>query len=92
MRVLSWSLRLYAKGDVKMFGLEKTKEKYERDVEFRALVDSMYAFIVHSDGRFTPSELREAAIYAATKYEVVHVRPVFVKDGQTILPPARERW
>lgn len=42
--------------------------RYMRDPNFRSLVDMMH--IVIRKGEFTPSELRDAAILAATHYEI----------------------
>ena len=50
------------------------RDRYERDVEFRALVDMMRAMIHRS--QFSPSEMREAAILACTMYEMMNARPV----------------
>ncbi len=41
--------------------------RYERDPDFRYLVDAMLHMIVKA--KFTPTELREAATLAAIKYE-----------------------
>jgi hypothetical protein len=42
-------------------------ERYHRDVQFKQLVDIMINAI--RQAQFTPTELREAAILAAIKYE-----------------------
>lgn len=42
------------------------EERYLRDAEFHALVDLLYGFIVRC--QYTPTELREAAILAATRH------------------------
>jgi hypothetical protein len=42
-------------------------ERYQRDPEFNRLVDMMQAMI--HQAQFSPSELREAAVLAATMYE-----------------------
>ena len=44
------------------------EEKYMRDAEFHALVDLLEAAIYNA--QYTPSEIREAAILAATHYEL----------------------
>lgn len=43
------------------------REKYEHDPQYHRLVDTMLALI--SGAQFTPSEIREAAMYAAILYE-----------------------
>jgi hypothetical protein len=48
------------------------EERYTRDPEFHALVHQLLNQI--EAGRFTPTELREAVILAATKYEMYHIR------------------
>lgn len=54
--------------------------KYEQDPEFRALVDFLHHRIAIAE--YTPTELREACILAATHYESarnsqqVKVKPV----------------
>lgn len=42
------------------------EERYRRDPEFKALVD--YAYQTIERAQFTPTELREAVILAATMY------------------------
>ena len=42
------------------------EERYRRDVQFKALVDTLQNLIHH--GQYTPTELREAAVLAATRY------------------------
>ena len=54
-------------------GLEDVKQKYDTDNEFRMLVDMMMALIAKA--QFTPSEIRQAAMYAAIRYEMYHSRP-----------------
>jgi len=52
--------------------MQTAEQRYFNDIEFKRLVDSMYDAIVRA--QFTPSELREAAVYAAIRYEMS--RPV----------------
>ena len=49
-------------------------ERYQRDPVFRALVDAMVYHV--RKGEFTPTELREASILAATIYETRPMRPL----------------
>lgn len=43
-------------------------ERYENDVEFKRIVDYFISF--YADGRFSPSDLRCAATYAAILFEM----------------------
>lgn len=58
------------------------QERYELDAEFRSLVDNLTHFIIEC--RFSPSELREAVVLAAIRYETIHARPVYIRTGDTI--------
>ena len=49
-------------------------ERYQRDPVFRALVDAMVYHV--RKGEFTPTELREASILAATIYDTRPMRPL----------------
>jgi hypothetical protein len=55
-------------------------DRYSRDPAFRSLVDAMYGVIRR--GEMTPTEVREAAILATTKYEMLHVKPLLFPDGR----------
>ena len=60
-----------------MSRLMLAEERYERDVMFHSMVDTMIAAIENL--QLTPSEIREAATLAALKYE--QRRPsVFMKE------------
>lgn len=48
--------------------------RYLRDPLFKCLVDAMYGAIRR--GEMTPTEVREAAMLAATMYETIHVNPI----------------
>jgi hypothetical protein len=50
------------------------QERYERDPVFCALVDSLFVQI--RDARYTPTEIREAAMLAQIRYESLCPRPV----------------
>jgi hypothetical protein len=50
--------------------------RYREDPVFATLVDMMYHAICQHD--YTPTELREAAHMAAIKYEMNHVRSIFI--------------
>mgnify|MGYP001576058502 CR=1 FL=1 len=47
-------------------------ERYRHDPEFTVLVDAIYQQLVRC--RFTPTELRDAAMLAAMKYDYSHIR------------------
>ena len=48
--------------------MKTPQEKYERDPEYRRLVDVLENSVCSAT--FTPSEIREAAIYACIRYEI----------------------
>lgn len=52
------------------------KEKYLNDADYHALVTMLEGFIHRA--QFTPSELREAAVYACIRYESGRVKPMFI--------------
>jgi len=52
--------------------MRSVRDRYNDDPEFHQLVKMMEA-LVHQ-GRFTPSEMREAAILASILYEELHLR------------------
>lgn len=54
--------------------------RYERDNEFRALVDTLEAFMAKA--QFAPSELREAAVLAAIKFETRRQRTMIVRKAR----------
>ena len=55
---------------------QSPEEKYRNDKQYRLLVDTLEQMIHLA--QFTPSELREAAIFAAIRYESRHIRPQFM--------------
>lgn len=52
--------------------LPPPEERYMTDVEFKRLVDTLENLIV--EARYTPSELRDACLLAAIRYE--YHRPI----------------
>ena len=54
------------------------EDRYQTDPEFHRLVQSLYHLI--EDARYTPTELRDALILAATKYEMTHLRMSHMMD------------
>lgn len=60
---------------------DPVQARFERDVHFRSLV-SMLEATLH-DHQFSPSELRDACILAATRYEMrVCRRELVFSDGE----------
>lgn len=53
------------------------EERYRHDPVFHQLVDAVYAAIVEK--KYTPSEVRDAAMLAALKYEMTHVRSLWLE-------------
>jgi hypothetical protein len=49
-------------------------QKYNDDAHFRVLVDTFTAMLW--DGKYTVSELRSAAIFAAMQVESIRIRPM----------------
>jgi hypothetical protein len=54
--------------------------RYQHDPQFKVLVDTMCALI--REGQYTPSELREAAIYALTLTEMESTRSYVVQPRE----------
>ena len=61
--------------------------RYVRDPEFAALVNSLLKMI--EEGKYTPTELREACILAATQYEYRNSRRLFF-IGDKCLEPSHD--
>lgn len=59
--------------------LKTVDERYREDSAFRHLVDMLHALIGRSE--FTPSEIREAALFAQMKWELFNPRPVTMSSG-----------
>ncbi len=59
------------------------EERYQSDKTFSYIVDTLYFLLCQNDVhgiQFTPTELREAAMLAAEKYEYTHIRPMFIRE------------
>ena len=76
---------------------EPPETRYQRDPVFRALVDMLSVFLEENALRqWTPTELREAVMVAAARYEMVHVRPLLMQkdlitgDWEHVEPRRRE--
>lgn len=55
--------------------MKTPEERYMCDASFRQLVDTMEAMVRHA--RFTPSEMREAAMLASIHYELTHASVMY---------------
>lgn len=52
--------------------MKTPRDRYLNDPEYHQLVDMLEHFV--ETARFSPSELREAAVFACINYEMRHVR------------------
>lgn len=65
---------------------EPPEERYTRDPVFRNLVDMLEVMLEQDGSRtWTPTELREAVILAACRYEYRRIRPIVV-NGHLYYP------
>lgn len=55
--------------------MKTAEEKYRHDADFKRLVDTMEHYIHMA--QFTPSELREAAIFASIRYMQYQTPAIF---------------
>ncbi len=62
--------------------MRSPEEKYRNDTHYRMLVDALEGMI--HQAQFTPSEIREAAIYAAIRYEMTQSPPPIVMRAKDI--------
>ena len=56
----------------------KAEDRYHNDPVFHAIVATLYNMLENAENIYTPTELREAAMLAATMYESVHIRPILI--------------
>jgi hypothetical protein len=57
--------------------------RYQTDPIFHALTDQFRALLYSAGGRnITPSDIRAAALLAATMHEMENIRPIVVYDPQ----------
>ncbi len=56
--------------------MKTPRDKYMNDPEYHQLVDMLESFVELT--RFTPSEMREAAVLACINYEMRHVREMTI--------------
>lgn len=61
--------------------MKSPREKYMNDPQYHSLVAMLEEFI--ESARFTPSELREAAVLASINYEMRHVREQVIDPNVT---------
>lgn len=65
--------------DAKRFTFNSGLERYEHDPAFRALVDMIVAHIEHL--QFTPSEIRDAAMFAYVRWESLNPQLPAIRVG-----------
>jgi hypothetical protein len=59
------------------------KDRYRNDPVFRNLVDVMQSLLEDNACRqYTPTELREAVMLAASMYECRNIQPILIQDGE----------
>ena len=63
-----------------MSDLHQMDRRYDNDAIFRCMVDSLQGVL--ESLMLTPSEIREAAIYAAYRVEVRRLPPAVILRGQ----------
>lgn len=64
-----------------LYAHDPVQARFERDQRFNSLVCMLQTFL--HEHKFSPSELREAVMLAATRYEMTVCRPMFVlSDGE----------
>lgn len=60
--------------------MKTPKEKYQNDTSYRMLVDWMVSHIHQCN--FTPSEMREAAMFASIIYEQTRIKPMLIHETE----------
>ena len=68
----------------------RPEDKYLHDPVFHNLVNLLGSFLEENAMRqWTPTELREAVMLAACRYEYVHVRPIVITLSKSVIldPP-----
>ncbi len=65
------------------------QQRYRSDPTFRALTDFIYAFMDKegAGSKFTPTELREACMLAATMWECRNIRPFLAAESDQKVYP-----
>lgn len=63
----------------RMSDIRKLQDRYENDSTFRMMVDEMFAYI--HQPQLSPSEIRDAAMYAVYKHQTMFPEPIgFTQD------------
>ena len=62
------------RGDWAMMPIERVRDRYDHDAEFRIVVDTLMGIILKLE--MTPSEVREAAMFACIRVEERFPRPM----------------
>lgn len=63
--------------------MKTPEEKYANDPMYHALVDTL-EYMIHK-AEFTPSEIREAAMFACIRYEEKTIRPIILRRSENKL-------
>lgn len=71
---------LDGEGRFAMMTLDRLEERFRNDAQFRALVDVLTGMILKLE--IGPSELREAAMFANFRAEMMAPRPMMVELGR----------
>lgn len=59
-----------------MINTKTVSDRYQNDSSFKTLVDLLLYNI--REARYTPTEIREAAMFAQIIYEETTIRPIFL--------------
>jgi len=70
--------------------MKTPEEKYLNDPSYKMLVDTLLHQIIQA--HFTPSEIREAAVYAAIRYEQIRIKPRHIFTENSITPREARGW
>ena len=62
---------------------DSVADRYQSDPCFRVLVDTFCSLLWN--GKYSPSELRQASIFAATRVECMRIRPLIFDPNDMTL-------
>lgn len=63
--------------------LEEAERRYRGDIKFRQMVDMILQHIIAME--FTPTDMREAAMYASLRFEAEYRRIQYRVDGEGLI-------